>query len=129
MSALLENTPWGVTWIKFQITCFAYSLSLPRPFVHVPGLLLQSTISSQDGLLRGLIGDLAALGFEAPALSGGIILPYYVCTVSDSDPVPAGANGRSHLYSWQIMGLSSMVCGLCFTSPPDSFACCAPCHL
>uniref|UniRef100_A0A8C2RBD2 Family with sequence similarity 219 member B n=1 Tax=Capra hircus TaxID=9925 RepID=A0A8C2RBD2_CAPHI len=45
----------------------------------------------RDGLLRGLIGDLAALGCEAPTLSGGVILPYYVCIISDSDSVPAGA--------------------------------------
>lgn len=67
----------------------------------------------RDGLLRGLIGDLAALGCEAPTLSGGVILPYYVCIISDSDSVPAGAKKEPWIlmadYGFELCGVWSLL--------------------
>lgn len=64
--------------------------------MHVQGCLW-SAIPSPDGLLRGL-GTRAALGFGAPALSGGVRIALFV-----SVTVPSGAlegTIRTHCRFW-----------------------------
>lgn len=131
MSALLGNTPWGVTWVKLQIRLAPLLVSylFQNPSCMFQGCLLWSTILSQDSLLRGLRGFKLLLDLKHqpclekpsfPIVSALLV----IVSLSLLEPLK-----EPFVHSKQILVLNPMVCGLYFISTTDPLACSSPCHL